>query len=248
MLLQSSVPIWHRTKKPLSRCYSGEQSVSNHCMDTVRSLPAVRCVVATSVLLLLASTAAARGQMLGDAPAQTAPRSQSAPAPLPPPSYGPVPLAPSALNFDAVMASGYSQSSFTFDRSMLQAADGFFGGSDPETRRVVAGLNSISVHNYHARDFARYDPGALAMIDGQLRVAGWKHLVNASAKGNGNTTDMWLHFDGPNITNVTVLSRGDRNMSVMAVDCSLRPLDLLHLSGHFGIPKVDEGAVMVPAH
>ena len=152
------------------------------------------------------------------------------------------------MNFDAVMASGYSQSSFTFDRSMLQAADGFFAGGDPETRRVVAGLNSISVRNYRARDFARYDPGALSMIDGQMRGAGWKHLVNAAAKGTGAMTDMWLHFDGPNITNVTVLTRGDRNMSVIAVDCSLRPLDLLHLAGHFGIPKVDEGAVMVPAH
>ncbi len=131
---------------------------------------------------------------------------------------------------------------------MLQVADGFFANGDPETRRVVAGLNSITVRNYHARDFAHYDSGALAMIDGQLRGAGWKHLVNATAKGTGNMTDMWLHFDGPNITNVTVLTRGDRNMSVVAVDCSLRPLDLLHLGGHFGIPKVDEGAVMVPAH
>lgn len=211
-------------------------------------------MAAACVLLLMAAPGAGRGQMLGDAPAQTAPTPQTqmlppqAPQTLPPPNYGPAPVAPSALNFDAVMASGYSQSSFTFDRSMLQAADGFFGGTDPETRRVVAGLNSITVRNYHARDFARYDPGALAMIDGQLRGAGWKHLVNAAAKGGGSMTDMWLHFDGPNITNVTVLSRGDRNMSVVAVDCSLRPLDLLHLSGHFGIPKVDEGAVMVPAH
>ena len=37
-------------------------------------------------------------------------------------------------------------------------------------------------------------------------------------------------------------------MNVIAVNCDLRPLDLLHLSGHFGIPKVDESAVMVPAH
>ena len=192
--------------------------------------------------------------MLGDTPAsQSAPQQNTLPPPppqnmLPPPppqTYG---TSPTALNFDSVMTSGYSQSAFTFDRSMLQAADGFFGSGDPSTRRVVAGLNSITVRNYRSRDFARYDPGALAAIDAQLRGAGWRHLVNAAAKGSGNMTDMWLHFDGPNITNVAVLSRGERNMSVVTVDCSLRPLDLLHLSGHFGIPKVDEGAVMVPAH
>ena len=229
-------------------CYSRTKSVSNSSMETVRSSGGLRCVPAACVLVVIAGCAIARGQMLGvpSAP-QSAPLSQAAPV-LPPASYGPLTASASPLNFDAVMASGYSQSSFTFDRSMLQAADGFFGGNDSETRRVVAGLNSITVRNYHARDFARYDPGALATIDGQLRGAGWKHLVNATAKGTGSMTDMWLHFDGPNITNVTVLTRGDRNMSVVAVDCSLRPLDLLHLSGHFGIPKVDEGAVMIPAH
>lgn len=130
---------------------------------------------------------------------------------------------------------------------MLQAADGFFNGSDPETRRILAGLNSIMVRTYHARDFARYDPGALSFIDGQLRGAGWKHLVNANTHGNSAATDLWLHFNGGDINNVTVLTRGDRTMTVLAVDCILRPLDLLHLSGHFGIPKVDQGAVMVPA-
>jgi hypothetical protein len=35
------------------------------------------------------------------------------------------------------------------------------------------------------------------------------------------------------------------------VACDLRPIELLHLAGHFGIPKVDpgsfdHGAVMVP--
>ncbi|MGI4758394.1 MAG: hypothetical protein ACRYGF_16280 [Janthinobacterium lividum] len=182
----------------------------------------------------------ASAQMLG------APVERSSP---PPPPYVAAPPAPTAgpLSFDAVIGSGYSQSAFTFDRNMLQAADGFFSGSDPETRRVLAGLNSVTVRNYHAHDFARYDTSALAAIDGQLRGAGWKHLVNGSGKASANITDLWLHFNGGNINNVMVLTRGDRNMSVITVECILRPLDLLHLSGHFGIPKVDEGAVMVPA-
>lgn len=186
--------------------------------------------------------------MLGE----PAPDSNTAPPPAypaaPPPGYAPAPPPVAGpLNFDAVMSSAYAQSAFTFDRSMLAAADGFFAGGDPETRRVVAGLNSITVRNYRARDFARYDPGALAFLDGQLRGAGWRHLVNANAHG-GNLTDLWLHFSGSDINNVTVLTRGDRVMNVIAVNCDLRPLDLLHLSGHFGIPKVDENAVMVPAH
>jgi hypothetical protein len=52
---------------------------------------------------------------------------------------------------------------------------------------------------------------------------------------------------GADIDNVMVLVRGVRQMSVIEVSGELRPLDLVHLSGHFGIPKVDPDAVMVPA-
>jgi hypothetical protein len=36
-------------------------------------------------------------------------------------------------------------------------------------------------------------------------------------------------------------------MTVVRITGDLKPLDLLRLSGHFGIPKVDPSAVMVPA-
>lgn len=130
---------------------------------------------------------------------------------------------------------------------MLGATDGFFNGQDPEGRRIAAGLNSVTFHNYHYRDYASYDPGAFAAIDQGFRASGYQHLVNANPRGGASATDLWLRFNGPNVNSVVVLTRGERNMSAIVVDCTLRPLDLLHLSGHFGIPKVDASAVMVPA-
>jgi hypothetical protein len=211
-------------------------------------------IFAAALAVSLGVSATASAQMLGQpAPAVNGSQQyQSAPVErspqTPPPPMAPPPLPGWVPSFDSVLTSASTQTAFTFDRTMLQVADGFFSGTDPETRRIVAGLNSVSVRTFHARDFARYDAGALGMIDAQYRAAGWKHLVNANAKDSATATDLWLHFAGPNITNVSVLSRGDRNMTVISVDCTLRPLDMLHLSGHFGIPKVDENAVMVPAH
>jgi hypothetical protein len=60
-------------------------------------------------------------------------------------------------------------------------------------------------------------------------------------------TDLWLHFRGTEIDDVTVLTRAPKNMNVIEVSGLLRPLDLVHLSGHFGIPKVDPSAVMIAA-
>ncbi len=155
-------------------------------------------------------------------------------------------LPPSAA-FTSIVHAPATETTFTFDRSMLAATDGFFSSQDPEARRVAAGLNSVTVHNYHYRDGADYDPGAFAALDSNFKLSGYQHLVNANAHGGPSTTDLWLRFQGPNVNSVVVLTRGDRNMSAIVVDCTLRPLDLLHLGGHFGIPQVSPGAIMVPA-
>ena len=49
-----------------------------------------------------------------------------------------------------------------------------------------------------------------------------------------------------NITNVAVLLEGPRQLDFLGVSGTLRPLDLMHLSGHFGIPNFDDDH-MVPA-
>ena len=154
---------------------------------------------------------------------------------------------PPVMAFESIVHQPAQESSFTLDRSMLAAADGFFGGTDPEGRRIAAGLNSVTVHNFHYRDFASYDQGAFSALSAGYEAAGYRHLVNANQRGDAKMTDLWLRFQGANVTNVIVLTRADRNMNAISVDCTLRPLDLLHLGGHFGIPKVDENAVMVPA-
>ncbi len=131
---------------------------------------------------------------------------------------------------------------------MLTAADGFLNGSSPDGRRIAAGLNSITFTNFHYHDYAGYDGAAFAALNSAYEAAGFHHMVNANANSRAPMlTDLWLRTQGAMVTNVVVLTRGDRNMNAITVDCNLRPLDLLHLSGHFGIPQVDANAVMVPA-
>ena len=145
-----------------------------------------------------------------------------------------------------------THTSFTFDRSMLESAQGMIG-NDADARRIVAGLSSITVDTYRFQQPAFYAPEAMSSIVATFDANGWKHLVNAhggagqSAQPTRTMTDLWLHFRGSNIDDVAVLSRGSRTMNLVQVSGNLRPLDLLHLSGHFGIPKVDPDAVMVPA-
>jgi hypothetical protein len=146
-----------------------------------------------------------------------------------------------------------SHTSFSFDRSELQIAQNLLASGGLDANHAAAALTGLSVDNYHYPRPAFYTPETMASIINGFHAAGWKHLVDAnqtpanSAQPHSSVTDLWLHFAGPDITGVTVLTRSSNNMSVVQITCELRPLDLVHLSGHFGIPKVDPNAVMVPA-
>jgi hypothetical protein len=142
-----------------------------------------------------------------------------------------------------------NHTSFTFDHDMLQSAVGFLNdGEGPPIQ-----LNSITVQNYRYHEAAFYIPENMHALVASFDAAGWKHLVDQHAPPRDATTprrtltDLWLHFNGADIDNVMVLVRGSKQMSVIEVSGQLRPLDFVHLSGHFGIPKVDPNAVMVPA-
>jgi hypothetical protein len=172
------------------------------------------------------------------------------------PPAGPPPFDPTASIHSSLMNLAdqpASHTSFSFDRTELQVAQNLLLSGGLDANRAAAALTGISVDNYHYPRPAFYTPEVMASIIDTYHAAGWKHLVNANqspantAQPHSSVTDLWLHFNGPDITGVTVLTRAPSNMSVVQITCELRPLDLVHLSGHFGIPKVDPNAVMVPA-
>jgi hypothetical protein len=140
-----------------------------------------------------------------------------------------------------------------FDRSMMQLAQGMLQQGGLDADRAAAALSSISFDTYRYKEPAFYTPETMATIIDSFHRAGWKHLVNGNqtpanmAQPRTAITDVWLHFTGPDIDRVTVLVRSTRELNLIQVAGDLRPLDLIHLSGHFGIPKVDPNAVMVPA-
>jgi hypothetical protein len=114
---------------------------------------------------------------------------------------------------------------------------------DEDLRRVIAGVNGVSVHIFRFSGVVSYDPAIMDSINQQYREAGWQHLVDKHKGDGGLTTDLWLHMDHASIRDIAVLFVGVKELNFISVSGSITPLDLLHLSGHFGIPKMDGGAV-----
>jgi hypothetical protein len=142
---------------------------------------------------------------------------------------------------------------FAFDHTMMQVAQAMLqSGSGMDEKRSAAALTGISVDTYRYAQPAVYPPHAMEVLLAAYHAAGWKHLVNrngtvaSTAEPSGAVDDLWLHFTGTDVDGITVLLRTPKEMTVIRVTGDLRPLDLVHLSGHFGIPKVDPNALMVP--
>ena len=127
---------------------------------------------------------------------------------------------------------------FTFDKSMLEMANNFVG--DDETRQVVAKLRGISVHSYKFSAPGMYDPAALDAVRAQYHARGWKHLVTSQsyvASPSQTRTDVWVRFDHAEVEGMVLLVANQTNLNLVAINGTLSPLDLLHLRGHFGIPR-----------
>jgi hypothetical protein len=145
-----------------------------------------------------------------------------------------------------------THSGITFDRNMMALAQSVLQSNGLDEKRATAAVTGIAYDMYHYARPAFYTPEAMNALLAGYKAAGWKHLVNANqtaantAQPEKAVTDLWLHFSGADIDAVTVLTRAPKTMNVVRITGDLRPLDLLHLSGHLGIPKVDPSAVMVP--
>lgn len=127
---------------------------------------------------------------------------------------------------------------FTFDKSMLEMANNFVG--DDETRQAIAKLRGISVHSYKFSAPGLYDPAALDAVRAQYSERGWKHLVTSQsyvATPGQARTDVWVRFEHANVEGMVLLVANQTNLNLVAINGTLSPLDLLHLRGHFGIPK-----------
>lgn len=136
---------------------------------------------------------------------------------------------------------------FTFDKSMLRLVSGVWDGpTDPATASALSRLDGISVHSYRYAAPGLYDPRLLETVRRQYGALGWQHLVSARPRTGGGATDLWISFRHLQVTGGVVLFENATNLNLIAFSGNLSPLDLLHLRGHFGIPRF-EGDHFVPA-
>lgn len=149
---------------------------------------------------------------------------------------------------DALAAHATFHTEFTFDKSMLNMASENL--PDPE-RQIVAQLRGITVDSFRFSAQGMVDDATVEAVRAAYRGQGWQHMVihpHAPVDAQGipepdsgprTRTDLWVRMKHSNVDGVVLLVANGRNVNLVAVDGTISPLDLLHLRGHFGIPRFD---------
>jgi len=135
-----------------------------------------------------------------------------------------------------------AKESFTLDRTMLAAAAGLMPDSDADLRQTVAKRDGVSVHVLRFAADGQADPSQVEAIREAYHLRGWKHVLsstNLGGAGRSNITDVWLVLDGTNVRGGVVLVESPKSLTLATMAGNLSPVDLLHLRGHFGIPRFD---------
>ena len=135
-----------------------------------------------------------------------------------------------------------AKESFTLDRTMLAAAAGLMPDSDADLRQTVAKLDGVSVHVLRFAADSQADPSQVEAIREAYHLRGWKHILssaNLGGAGRSDITDVWLVLDGTNVRGGVVLVESPKSLTLATVAGNLSPVDMLHLRGHFGIPRFD---------
>ena len=162
--------------------------------------------------------------------------------PPPPPASGPVILewTPPALGQLSTLAA--VKNSFMLDRSMLNAAASTLSDTDEPTRQAINRIDGLSVHMLRFGTLGIPDEGAVNSIREAYHLRGWKHVVTTQGNGgpvHDGTTDVWVVMDGVNVRGAVVLAETPKSLTLVTVSGNLSPVDLLHLRGHFGIPRFE---------
>jgi hypothetical protein len=139
-------------------------------------------------------------------------------------------------------AQAAANSSFTLDRTMLAAASGLLPEADQQTRQAIAKIDGVSVHLLRFGATGISDEKQVEALREAYHQRGWKHLVTTTGGGSplhSGTTDAWLVLDGVNVRGAVVLVETPKSLTLVTFKGDLSPADLLHLRGHFGIPRFE---------
>lgn len=130
----------------------------------------------------------------------------------------------------------------TVDSSLLKLAGKFLSGkgADDTARKILEGLQSITVRSYEFSEEGQYDPKDLDEIRAQVKTPQWSRIVGVRSKKDRENVDIYFKDGGNgNFGGLLVLCAEPTELTVVSIVGTIDPSQLASLAGQFGIPHFD---------
>jgi hypothetical protein len=131
----------------------------------------------------------------------------------------------------------------TLDGPLLKLAGRFLSDKSADeaaVKKILAGLQSITVRSYEFSQEGQYDPADLDEIRAQVKAPQWSRIVGVRSKKDGEKVDVYFKDGGNgNLGGIVVLCAEPTELTIISVVGTIDPSQLASLEGQFGIPKFD---------
>ena len=131
----------------------------------------------------------------------------------------------------------------TLDASLLKFAGRFLSDKSADeaaAKKILAGLESITVRSYEFSREGQYDPADLDEIRAQVKAPQWSRIVGVRSKKDRENVDVYFKDGGNgNLGGIVVLVAEPTELTIVSVVGTIDPSQLASLGGQFGIPKFD---------
>jgi Domain of unknown function (DUF4252) len=130
----------------------------------------------------------------------------------------------------------------TLDGQILRLATAFLKDSNPDERAIkelVLGLKGIYVKAYEFDKEGEFTAADVDTVRAQLRSPNWSRMVGVRSKKESENMEVYTTMTGSQISGLTVLTTGAKELSVIQIVGAIDLDKLIKLSGKLGIPSIE---------
>lgn len=127
----------------------------------------------------------------------------------------------------------------SLDKSMLQFACKFLTSNeeDREARRIISNLDGLYVRTFEFKSPNAYSAAELDALRHPFSSSEWSHIVSVHGKEADGDTDIYVRLVNGEVKGMFILAAEQQELTLVDIIGPIKPEDLNHLSGNFGIPK-----------
>jgi Domain of unknown function (DUF4252) len=127
----------------------------------------------------------------------------------------------------------------SLDKNMLRFASKFLNddNEDRQARHLIENLDGIYVRTFEFKAPGAYTAAELETFRKPFAGPEWSHIVSVHGKEADGDTDIYVDLVDGDVQGMFILAAEPCELTFVHILGPIKPEDLDHLSGNFGIPK-----------